>query len=51
KKKYVCQLCKRAFTTSGHLSRHTKTHTGERPHPCPFPGCEARCSRADNLQQ
>ncbi|KAI0658718.1 hypothetical protein C8Q70DRAFT_882034, partial [Cubamyces menziesii] len=51
KKKHVCQICARAFTTSGHLSRHTRIHTGERNHKCPFPGCETRCSRQDNLQQ
>ncbi|KAI0757919.1 hypothetical protein C8Q74DRAFT_286896 [Fomes fomentarius] len=51
KKKHVCQICKRAFTTSGHLARHTRIHTGERNHKCPFPGCETRCSRQDNLQQ
>ncbi|KAF7295391.1 Nrg1-like zn-finger transcription factor [Mycena indigotica] len=51
--KHVCSVreCRRAFSTAGHLSRHTKTHTGERNHACPFPGCTTRCSRADNLQQ
>ncbi|KAF7318375.1 hypothetical protein HMN09_00346400 [Mycena chlorophos] len=43
--------CGRAFTTSGHVQRHARTHTGERKHACPFPGCGTRCSRADNLQQ
>ncbi|KAG2012828.1 STE-12 alpha [Coprinopsis cinerea AmutBmut pab1-1] len=51
KKKHVCPTCERAFTTSGHLARHTRIHTGERNHKCPFPGCETRCSRQDNLQQ
>lgn len=51
KKKHVCPTCDRAFTTSGHLARHTRVHTGERNHKCPFPGCETRCSRQDNLQQ
>ncbi|KAJ3488524.1 hypothetical protein NLI96_g2789 [Meripilus lineatus] len=51
KKKYVCATCDRGFTTSGHLARHTRVHTGERNHKCPFPGCETRCSRQDNLQQ
>ncbi|KAF9529824.1 hypothetical protein CPB83DRAFT_789183 [Crepidotus variabilis] len=51
KKKHVCQTCERAFTTSGHLARHSRVHTGERNHKCPFPGCETRCSRQDNLQQ
>ncbi|CAA7269791.1 unnamed protein product [Cyclocybe aegerita] len=51
KKKHVCTTCERAFTTSGHLARHSRVHTGERNHKCPFPGCETRCSRQDNLQQ
>ncbi|KZT10120.1 uncharacterized protein LAESUDRAFT_756314 [Laetiporus sulphureus 93-53] len=51
KRKHICQTCERGFTTSGHLARHTRIHTGERNHKCPFPGCETRCSRQDNLQQ
>ncbi|KAM6496486.1 hypothetical protein JOM56_009192 [Amanita muscaria] len=51
KKKHLCPTCERAFTTSGHLARHSRVHTGERNHKCPFPGCETRCSRQDNLQQ
>ncbi|KAI0089346.1 hypothetical protein BDY19DRAFT_890184 [Irpex rosettiformis] len=51
KKKYACHICDRGFTTSGHLARHARVHTGERNHKCPFPGCETRCSRQDNLQQ
>ena len=51
KKKHVCGTCERGFTTSGHLARHLRVHTGERNHKCPFPGCETRCSRQDNLQQ
>lgn len=51
KRRHVCHTCDRTFTTSGHLARHTRVHTGERNHKCPFPGCETRCSRQDNLQQ
>lgn len=51
KRKHVCPTCDRGFTTSGHLARHSRVHTGERNHRCPFPGCETRCSRQDNLQQ
>ncbi|KIJ10990.1 hypothetical protein PAXINDRAFT_138172 [Paxillus involutus ATCC 200175] len=51
KRKHVCTTCDRGFTTSGHLARHLRVHTGERNHKCPFPGCETRCSRQDNLQQ
>ncbi|KAF7317216.1 hypothetical protein HMN09_00456600 [Mycena chlorophos] len=48
---HVCSLCKKHFTTSGHLKRHVEIHSGSRNFPCPIPGCETRCSRADNLQQ
>jgi zinc finger protein CreA/MIG len=51
KKRHICNTCERSFTTSGHLARHSRVHTGERNHRCPFPGCETRCSRQDNLQQ
>ncbi|KAH7102915.1 hypothetical protein BKA62DRAFT_698020 [Auriculariales sp. MPI-PUGE-AT-0066] len=51
KKKHLCPTCNRGFTTSGHLSRHQRVHSGERNHACPFPGCTTRCSRQDNLQQ
>ena len=51
KKKHVCSTCQRSFTTSAHLARHSRVHTRERNHRCPFPGCESRCSRQDNLQQ
>ncbi|KAJ3824211.1 hypothetical protein F5880DRAFT_1561539 [Lentinula raphanica] len=51
RKKHVCPTCERCFTTSGHLARHSRVHTGEKNHKCPFPGCDTRCSRQDNLQQ
>ncbi|CDK25195.1 unnamed protein product [Kuraishia capsulata CBS 1993] len=50
-RKYKCQMCGRPFTTSGHLARHSRIHTGERKHPCPHEGCDARFSRQDNCMQ
>ncbi|KAJ7186976.1 hypothetical protein C8R46DRAFT_879578 [Mycena filopes] len=50
-RRHKCPRCGKAFMTSGHLRRHAHTHTGEKNHPCPFPGCATRCSRQDNLQQ
>ncbi|KAJ7076270.1 hypothetical protein B0H15DRAFT_764132, partial [Mycena belliarum] len=51
KKHHVCGVCARGFTTKGHLARHAPVHTRERSHKCPFPGCDTKCSRHDNLKQ
>ena len=50
-KPHICTVCNRAFTTGGHLQRHQRIHTGVKAFKCPFPGCETRTSRQDNLQQ
>ncbi|EJU03485.1 hypothetical protein DACRYDRAFT_21064 [Dacryopinax primogenitus] len=51
KRIYRCQECQKVFSTSGHLTRHSKVHTGEKNHICPYPDCQRRCSRRDNLLQ
>ncbi|KAG7663319.1 NRG1 [[Candida] subhashii] len=51
KRKHVCKVCSRSFTTSGHLARHNRIHTGERKHVCPWPTCTARFARQDNCMQ
>ncbi|KAI7825014.1 hypothetical protein BX661DRAFT_133344, partial [Kickxella alabastrina] len=50
---YVCSHsdCGKAFTTSGHLSRHYRIHTGEKNYQCLYPGCCSRFSRQDNMMQ
>ncbi|KAJ7577827.1 hypothetical protein C8J56DRAFT_798214 [Mycena floridula] len=51
KKYHICTVCERSFSTTGHLARHSRIHSGEKNYACPFPGCSTRCSRQDNLQQ
>ncbi|KAJ1901566.1 transcriptional repressor, partial [Kickxella alabastrina] len=53
KRRYVCSHsdCGKAFTTSGHLSRHYRIHTGEKNYQCLYPGCCSRFSRQDNMMQ
>lgn len=51
RRKHTCKTCARSFTTSGHLARHNRIHTGERKHVCPWPNCEARFARQDNCMQ
>ncbi|KXS10434.1 hypothetical protein M427DRAFT_88515, partial [Gonapodya prolifera JEL478] len=41
--------CGKAFSTAGHLARHSSSHSGERPHECPLPGCGKRFGRKDNM--
>lgn len=50
-RKHVCKTCQKGFTTSGHLARHNRIHTGVKNHVCAFPGCEAKFSRHDNCMQ
>lgn len=50
-RKHICKVCSRSFTTSGHLARHNRIHTGERKHECPWPNCSARFARQDNCMQ
>jgi hypothetical protein len=49
-RRYTCH-CGKSFTTSGHLARHTRIHTGEKNYVCPEVGCAARFSRQDNCMQ
>jgi len=51
RRKYGCEECGKEFTTSGHLTRHCKIHSGEKAFSCPWPNCDKSTARHDNLLQ
>jgi len=45
-----CDRRKKAFKAKYKLINHIRVHTGERPFPCPFPGCGKVFARSENLK-
>ena len=45
-----CPREKKAFKAKYKLVNHVRVHTGEKPFPCPFPGCGKVFARSENLK-
>lgn len=48
KKRHRCDICGSAFARPSSLLTHMRTHTGERPFVCPYPGCGKAFSIRNN---
>lgn len=45
----TCSVCGRVFNSKGHLTRHVRTHSGDKPFPCPL--CGQRFNQKENMQR
>ncbi|XP_032679104.1 zinc finger protein 148-like [Odontomachus brunneus] len=45
-----CTFCNRVFPREKSLQAHLRTHTGERPYPCDYPGCTKAFTQSGQLK-
>ncbi|XP_066995500.2 zinc finger protein 367 [Anabrus simplex] len=45
-----CRYCKRVFPREKSLQAHLRTHTGERPYTCDYPGCSKAFTQSGQLK-
>ncbi|KAL0129040.1 hypothetical protein PUN28_004027 [Cardiocondyla obscurior] len=45
-----CTFCSRVFPREKSLQAHLRTHTGERPYPCDYPGCTKAFTQSGQLK-
>ncbi|KAH7935670.1 hypothetical protein HPB52_011751 [Rhipicephalus sanguineus] len=45
-----CKVCNRVFPRDKSLQAHMRTHTGEKPYVCDFPGCKRAFAQSGQLK-
>ncbi|PVV00863.1 hypothetical protein BB560_004735 [Smittium megazygosporum] len=48
-KEYSCSFCDKVYRKPSKLQEHIRSHTGERPFKCTFPGCDKTFIRQSHL--
>ena len=48
---FDCPFCTKKFVKFSDADRHIKSHIGEKPYSCTYPGCSKTFNRKDNMQQ
>ncbi|KAJ2583193.1 hypothetical protein GGH95_001132 [Coemansia sp. RSA 1836] len=51
KRQYECLHCEKTFSRPSSLDTHIRSHTGEKPHKCGFPGCGRGFSVQSNMRR
>ena len=44
---FDCPFCSKIFSFKSHLDRHLRTHTNERPYPCPV--CDHKAKHKNDI--